>query len=497
MTNRASGHLNTWFGSVGTAAVAGSEKMDQSPYVVFAALIATKVFLLVDFGPVLTPDSAVYSDMAQTMLLSHTWLVTDLGSFSFRMIGYPAFIASAMAVSGSAWPYLVVCIQSAISLCVAAAALRLGEELHLSRGFSLLAVVAYATSLQLTLDQCILTDSLNASFVILATVLLVRGARAGKPLLVGNALSAGVLLGLAFLLREFMQILIVLFLLFLVARVAISPKGMRIRTLVTAVLVFLPPLATMEAYREWNAYRTGVRFVTTGARTTALQALANAAQSNPDLLSADTPVDRAMRRQLKFYTYDEVLAVNTALFAEGHSEIELARMATSRYLLAWQERPFAMLSLVRTTIRENQVKLVVRAFIATCEIIEWGNSQPRCPDYRDVYRKLFKAPSALSAAEIAVFILVTIQNALSIAVFAGFLIGVPIFVILAWRSKEWFVCRTPVFLLAAFWGVYVGWDFAYLLVHFENRYMAPVIPLSAFGGLFVMQEVGRLKWQHV
>jgi hypothetical protein len=471
--------------------------MDKLTYVVFAALIAAKVFLLIFFGPVLTPDSFGYSDMARTILSSNAWLQTDVPGFSFRMIGYPAFLAGAMAIGGSTWPYLVVCIQSAISLCVAWAALRLGEELHLSRGLSRLAVAAYATSLQLLLDQCILTDSLNASFIILAIVLLVRGARAGKPLFVGTALLAGVLVGLAFLLREFMQILVILFLPLLVARVAISPRGMRARTLAAAVLVFLPPLATMEAYREWNAYRTGERFITTGAQTTALQALAKAAQSNPDILSADTPVDRAMRRHLRFYTYGEVAAVGAALHEEGYRDTDIARMVTARYLLAWQERPFAMLSLVRTTISESQAKLAVRAVSATCEIIEWGGSQPQCPDYRDVYRKLFRTPSALSSAEVTAFIAITFQNTLSIAVFAAFLIGVPIFVILAWRRKDWPVGRTPAFLLAAFWVIYVGWDFAYVLVHFESRYMAPVIPLSVFGGLFVIHQMTRRRWRDV
>jgi len=201
-----------------------------------------------------------------------------------------------------------------------------------------------------------------------------------------------------------------------------------------------------------------------------------------------------MRRHLRYYTFGEVLAVNAALSEEGYRDIDIARMATARYLAAWQARPSAMLSLLGA-ISENQAKLAVRAVTATCEIIEWGDSQPQCHDYRDVYRKLFNAPSALTAGEIALFIAITVQNALSIAVFAAFLIGVPIFVIVAWRRNERDVDPTPAFLLAAFWVLYCGWDLAYVLVHFENRYMAPVVPLSAFGGLFVMREVARLKWR--
>jgi hypothetical protein len=41
--------------------------------------------------------------------------------------------------------------------------------------------------------------------------------------------------------------------------------------------------------------------------------------------------------------------------------------------------------------------------------------------------------------------------------------------------------------------VYCGWVFAYVLIHFEDRYLAPVLPLSVFAGIFIILRIPRLK----
>ncbi len=450
-----------------------------SIYAVFAILITLKFLLLALFGPVFTPDSAGYSDMARNMLESRAWLHTDVPLFSFRIVGYPAILAAAMKIGGSFWSYVVVCLQCVVSLCAAAAMLRLGCELGLSRGLSLLAVAASATSLQLTLDQCILTDSLNASFIIFAIVLIVRGARDGHAFSLSAGLAAGLLLALAFLVREIMQVLIVVFLPLLVVRVIAAAKGARARTFVSAVLVVAPVLITVAAYREWNNYRTGERFVTTGAQTALLIPVVEAAKHDPHVLDGDTPLDRALRSHVQHYTFGEIIAVNAELSAEGYRPTEIARLVTARYIEAWRQHPVAMLLFVRSKLSENQAKLAVRAFTAVCEIIEWGHSEPQCPDYRDVYQRFLRAPSSLTLGELGTFVAVTVQNALSIVLFGAFLLGVPV-LIFTWL-RRWRLLReatgfvSSLLIAGGLWILYCGWDLAYVMLTFENRYLAPVV----------------------
>ena len=151
-----------------------------------------------------------------------------------------------------------------------------------------------------------------------------------------------------------------------------------------------------------------------------------------------------------------------------------------------------MLTLLRA-ISESQAKLAVQPISAVCHIVEWGDIQPQCPDYRDLYRGVLKSPLKSTAIEIAAFLAITIQNALSIIVFAAFLIGTPLFVLAPAYLKRQAPEQTSRFLLAAFWLVYCGWVFAYVLIHFEDRYLAPVLPLSVFAGIFIILRIPRLK----
>src|SRR4051812_42277654 len=86
-------------------------------WIAFAAIAVLKIVLLAVYGPIFTPDSGGYVGYAQAMRASTAWL-SDAGLsqgatplFAIRMIGYPAVIAAAMTLFGSAWPVVLVLIQ--------------------------------------------------------------------------------------------------------------------------------------------------------------------------------------------------------------------------------------------------------------------------------------------------------------------------------------------------------------------------------------------------
>jgi len=127
-------------------------------------------------GPVHSADAPSYSNFADVMIASSRWLHdADLTSevfpiMTFRIIGYPAVIAAAKLLAGAAWPYAVVGLQFAVSTGVFIAVFCLGMALGLPRNWTVAGALAYAASLQLSLDQCLMSDSLNACMIILAVV---------------------------------------------------------------------------------------------------------------------------------------------------------------------------------------------------------------------------------------------------------------------------------------------------------------------------------------
>ncbi len=463
------------------------------PIIIAAAvLFVFKLLLLAAIGPVFTPDTMGYIQFADTMLASRHWLDNaDIATqavpiTAFRSLGYPAIIAAAKLMTGAAWPYAVVGLQFVASTAVFFAVYSLGLNLGLTARWALAGALIYATSLQLTLDQCILTDSLNASALILAVTIFLRGGAGGAKVGFAQTAASGVLIAIAFLIREAMPFLALAMIPLFAIRCALIRGAPWLTRILLCAIVWLPLVGAIASYQLWNLHRTGERFVTTGAQLNALWSLVQAAKAQPDIFSGDTPLERHVRPALKQYELSEVGEINGALFKDGYRAPAIARMAMDKYIAAWREHPGAMLKLVRIATSERVLKLVVRPVTAVCELIEWAE-KPRCFDYRDLYRKLFRHPFDLTLREIPVFVAITIQNALSIALSALYFAGIPIALVLAWRKRGRSPDR-PLMLAAGFWILGVGWHLIYAVAVYTDRYMAPAIPFMILGGLLAMAQ---------
>jgi hypothetical protein len=460
---------------------------------VFAAVASIKLVLLGAFGPVFMPDTSGYVEYAEQILHSTKWL-HDAGLSSsptpitaMRMIGYPALMAAAMVIAGPSWPYLLVALQFAASFGAGWALYRLARELALPWQMSVAGVVAFMLSFQLTLDQTLLTDSLNSSCLVISTCLLASGAAAHQPLRFRQAAVAGLLVAVALLIREALQFLVVTLLPLLALRLWLAGRQSWRGSAVACGLVLAPLLVTVEFYKEWNFHRTGERFVTTISALTLSQAIAQAAEYDAAVIAGDTPFDRFARDQLKFHSYSEVVSINDALFGEGLKATDISQMVNAHYYAAWREHPWAMLAVLRHHISERAAKLTIRPLAATCETIEWSSSGRRCYDYRDLYRSspYFRG---LPWTALPFFVLQTIEVAFAITLFAGFIIGVPCLVVFRLLSLHGRIDAT-VLTIASFWIFYLGWFAAYGIVHFEDRYMMPVVPFSIASGFYIWREL--------
>ena len=474
-------------------AAASAPRLLWVTFAVIAALKFTQLFL---YGPIHTPDTAAYIEYAQHILASKTWLhdagLSDsaIPLLAMRMVGYPALLAGAMAVFGEAWPYAIVLLQYALSFVTAYAIYRIAIELGLPPLFAIAVIAANLLSLSLTFDQCLLTDNLNYNLIILATATLGFGAAPGRPLSWKQALLAGVLFMLAFLIREALQFLIVVFVPLVLVRIWVAGKANWQSSIVCCVLIVAPMFTAVQAYKSWNEYRTGERLITTVPQLTILFALGKMVSIDPDIFSGTTPIDRAGKRYFKNNPFGEIGAVNHQLFTEGYKATDIARMAYAKYFDTWKERPRTMLRLFNKNISEKAAKLTVRPIGAICETMEYGTGERVCYDYRDLYRAIPSGFAGLPISAVAFFIAQTVEQTVAILIFAAFLIGTPVIVVRRFIAQRWSIDPASL-LLAAFWSAYVGWTVAYGIVHVEDRYMAPVLPLSLVCGIYVWHETWR------
>ncbi len=169
-------------------------------------LLLAKVAMLMVSGPMVMPDTGAYHSFAETILSDRSWITNaDLAGgveppTAYRMVGYPALIALAIRLAGSGWGWVLASLQIVLSVLATARLFALRRPLGLGPHAMIFAVAAYATTEPLVLDPSLLTDSLNASLIILAVTAMTLAGTSDRHLRPLAALGSGLLLAAAFLL---------------------------------------------------------------------------------------------------------------------------------------------------------------------------------------------------------------------------------------------------------------------------------------------------------
>jgi hypothetical protein len=187
-----------------------------------------------------------------------------------------------------------------------------------------------------------------------------------------------------------------------------------------------------------------------------------------------------------FLAQEELWAVNRVLFDEGADAVQIARQMTGAYLRAWQRHPMGML---RASIANLPGDLLYAA----------GNSVRLDP------AELLPAPVAgggtgaveqiaeLSAWAFALLLSAgtLLLHALSLAITLGFLLSPALAGWLALAARrpfdeaDWFRLYA-LFACLAFLSLHA-------IVHFEERFLAPVEPLIIVSGVTGIAEVARQR----
>lgn len=440
----------------------------------FAIILAVKLAALAVFGPASQPDTANYVSYADEILsgaFRHVDLAHDPMPLTLRrVIGFPAVIAAAKVMFSRDWAWAVVLFQFAMSLWATAMVYRLARAFGLGVGLSLGVVAAQASSMQFVVDQAILSDSLTGSTTTIATCILGLVALRREPRSLLVFLGAGMLIAMAFLIREVMAFLAA-GLLPLAVAAAMTGRS-RLRQWIAVALVFIPLIAVHVAYSEWNRVRVGAPVITTTAQAALYDALTEAAVYDPTIYSGSSPIDIVGRRilekmRVERFGYEDL---SSAMLHDefGWDAIRMSHEATLAYLRGWRDHPVAMIRHTLYHVSETQLHQAVRPVETVRDVLLWntGSDHDFAREHAVRNGNWWAIPGV---------IVNWIAMTISVFVFLAFLIVTPIRFV-----REGWTAETSVSV--GMWFFYLAVDGLYATVHLEPRYLTPVVAGSIVVG---------------
>lgn len=468
----------------------------------FALLIIIKGLLLASYGPIYTPDSTGYTGFGDTILKGSSWLHSvDLSHYwyphtAFRSIGYPAFISFAKIINQDHFEWIVVLGQMCLSLYVTRLVMRLSFEISQRVWFAVIAALSHGLGLGVMLDQCLLTDSLNASVLLIVICLISLRFLRKEPPTYLFIFSMGLLVALAFFIREAMAQLQYLY--WIVILGWVFAQRLSLKKSVIVCLVFgLPMMGSIYSYKSWNEYRTGERFITTAGQTTmyfpALDLKKRGINAfENDVLLKDLP---AYKEPLaKIAPLKNISIINTHLVKEhGMSPIDVSRYAFKKFVGYWREFPLEMLKITLSHIPEEQAFQAFMPVESMMLLDYWATNTKPYYQYYDLMLKVTtEARYDLFTAYIARFY----SHLFSIVVMAAFVFGAPLMFLSEMKNNKYRISeikRSHVLFLM-FWLLYFGYTSAYALVNLEMRYLLPVQPFCMIAGLYFLINPIEKYW---
>lgn len=453
----------------------------------FFFVVILKVLSFLYWGPGVAPDSGGYIRYSDQIINGAEWIYdAELESkvmpeTVFRMIGYPAIISVSKLLFSDYWSWTLVGGQLILSIASVCSVAVLSCAIGLSRWFVAFSVFCVGTSISFTLDQMILADSICASILIIIICNLSYETLVGNRVRVLSFWVMGVGVSLAFLLREGVFILSILFSIPIFVRLFLSKCGLKI-SLSVVFAFFLPLIIMSQVYGLWNEKRTGDHFVTTGGQTVYLQGLMDAAKEDDRIFIGNEPIDVAAQENFTEFVFQEVVNIQYDLFNAGYLAPELADISKRRYFEAWANYPLSMLHMTLGHFRGRFASLIFRPLATLRDTGVWVNGAYPWPDYGDL-----RAGVSQSYSDLVLFLGESIERVIALALMLVFSITPIVGVIRLLLYKRGNM--TQVLVCFALWLFYWGVVSAHLLVHIESRYFAPIIPFSVVIGCFGLQQV--------
>lgn len=444
-----------------------------------AALLATglRVGLMAAYGILQWPDSSDYIVYAERLLQTPfmTMLTDHFDLYNFRTIGYPAYLAAAMAIGGEDWLLAAVGGQLLLSLGMLWALYRLGTALGLGRGLAAIAAGIFSCSHGAVYDGSILTDAMFSHlFIIVICAILVPVLECGA-IGIGRVVLCGCGMAIAILIRDATLYMIPVIAVGLV--VVMRERAMPGKKIAVCIAVFVLPIVVVwQAYAAWNAARFGKPFVTTVGQSVYLlhpleiEGRGRAVLQDPLLREAYNAVK-------SHYTYGIAVEMNRYLAQQyGMTAVQRAELSQAAYWAAWRHAPDAMFM---EMVRELRLKFIVQIADLSMALRDYpvmGGIEERVPVY----------------ARNTMFILgATLFRALSGLIVGAGILGVPLIAFVPAIRRA--VAVRPAGLVFC-WLVFAAMTGMYSMIHVELRYTLPVQAFIILSGIAMLRHAWLFWW---
>lgn len=454
--------------------------------------VALKLALLLAFGPLQQPDSGMYIAYAELILKGGEWShQIDLHfphASTFRMIGYPAVIATFQAVFGSYWDWALVTVQSAAGLLTMTLVFRAGRLITGSGRLGCVAAGLYLLSPALQLDLFVLTDSLYGHLLAILTALLVIWSCEDRRVTVARVLGCGLLLALAMVIRSATMPLGLLF----VAPFTVWVWKSGLKTGALMLVLFLLPLMTVDqGYKAWNKARGGEAFLTTDTMFALLQPLIVLEAKGVPAFAGQTVLDRSAREVFalengpsKATMVTDAFAIGERLTKEGGlSTVEALALVKKRFFETMLAAPAALLAHTGRELSSSVLFSPFDPLRVLRRLVSYRYDLDRWLDARHAF--LSRPLSEWSVSGVVYLVLEAVSRAVALVLLLGFLAAGPGAVPAMIGGDRTAGMRVALVVLAA------GFIVATAMIHLEERYIIGVFPALFLASLATLPDLGR------
>ena len=476
---------------------------DRQPLaVVIGATLLKLLIILVLVHPVLSSegDAPGYLAFAQSIagdgqwLHPPSWVGDPLPTFLIRLVGYPLVMAGAMSLGGEHFVSVLLLFQIAISTIALLVIIGLAAAVIESRIARMLFAIALCFGSPFLYDLVGLSDGLYAALFSLV-VFGIAGEIAGiwrLGLVMVTAL--GVIWAYSILIRDaglyftIFPLFGLLLLDFYQFKINFFEKMRR------SILFAIPIIATILAYSGFNSYRTGYFFFSVAGVVNYLHPVFRIAEAG-----YARPLDG---QDLISTTYHRIGAqpdlagivatVSTVMQSQNLNTLDAAALTKAKLIDTIYQYPQAYIHLVLVNLKlDKQAFNLTNPTYIINDLLAFGPfvGARTMPGFQQTFREL---RHHFSFGVFLTFAATEFFDIPSMLLFGLFLFGVPIVVFFSMIKRK--IVTKKWWLAFYLWLSYVGLVLAYALVHFEIRYMLPVVP-SALLAMAITIEALRERYR--